>query len=195
MATTQRDRIEKLARGVPDKIGRARRVYLEEPSYCLGRHRDVEFAVKTIVSEGLNVPYRSLVIAGSAQLGFSPHKGTDFTKGVSDLDLAITHPPLFQKLMEVCIVETNAFSDHQKFSTRGGKPAATELQEYIVKKGMIRIELMPLCSTVQKIESVLARASAASNGIFREVNLACFLNESLFCRKQTRSLQLVVDRI
>ncbi|MNU68210.1 hypothetical protein D3C71_575710 [compost metagenome] len=195
MSTSQRERIEKLARGVPDPVARARRVYLEEPSFCLGRNRDIEFAVKSIVAEGLKVPYRSVAIAGSAQLGFSPHKGTDFTRGVSDLDLAILHPPLFQSLMELCISETKAFTDLQKFSTRGGQKSADELRDYIVTKGMIRVDLMPLCKRVQEIEAVLARASAASGGAFSDVNLAAFLSEALFCRKQNSGLRLILDRI
>lgn len=191
----RRSHVEKLIQPYTDPIARVTRVYLEEPSYCLGRQRDIEFEIKRLVSQGLDVPYKSIAIAGSAQLGFSPHKGTPFTRGKSDLDLAIIDAKLFQSLMEMCISVTRAFSDFQAFTTRGGDQAASELQAYIIRRGMIRIELMPLCNRVVEIERILARASAAGKGAFSDVNLAVYMSERLFCWKQDSGLKLVSTRI
>ena len=193
--TSQRDRIESLARTYTDPVARATRIYLEEPSFCLGRRRDVEFGIKSVVAAGIGVPYRSIAIAGSAQLGFSPHKGTAFTKGESDMDLAAIDGRLFQELMETAINETRAFSDLQKFTSRGGESAAASLKTYITNKGMIRIDLMPLCPIVVKVEQVLARASAVGKDAFSSINLAVYMSESLFCWKQNSGLRRIVTRI
>lgn len=191
----QRIRIEKLAHAYSDPVARVTRIYLEEPSFCLGRQRDIEFEIKRIVASGLGVSYRSIAIAGSAQLGFSPHKGTIFTRGESDLDLAIIDVQLFQDLMETCISETRAFSDLQKFTNRGGEEAAGKLKQYITHKGMIPIYLMPLCQKVVRIEQLLSRAAAAGKGAFSSVNLAVYMSESLFCWKQNSGLKTLISRI
>lgn len=191
----QRARIEKLAASIEDPVSRVTRIYLEEPSFCLGRNRDLEFSIKRYVARGLGVPYRTLAIAGSAQLGFSPHKGTSFRKGESDLDLAVIDTMLFRDLMEVCISETGSFSNLTKFTGRGGEKSAQMLREYISTKGIIPISLMPLCERVTRIEQILAQASKIGRGAFSDVNLAAYMSEAAFCWKQNSGLQLVVSRI
>lgn len=193
--TNQREHIERLARSFSDPVKRAQRIYLEEPSFCLGRDRSLEYEIKQIVASGLGVPYRSVAIAGSAQLGFSPHKDRPFSKGISDLDLAIIDGPFFQKMFELCIQETLAFSNLSSFTLRGGAGTAEILRDQLLRRGMILVRNMPLCKQVVHIEQILARASRAGKGAFKEVNLAAYMSETLFCWKQNSALQRVITRI
>lgn len=178
-----------MARAHDDPVARATRVYLEEPSFCLGRNRDIEFVIKTSVAKGLGVSYRSIVIAGSAQLGFSPYTGRPFAKGESDLDLAIIDARLFGVMLELCINVTKAFTQ------RGGIEAAERLRDYITRRGMIMVKNMPACKWVVQAERVLAQASATGANAFSEVNLAVYMSESLFAWKQHSGLNHLLTRI
>ena len=51
------------------------------------------------IAEGLHVSFHEVFITGSAKLGFSPHKGTEFSYD-SDIDIAIISPALFESIMK-----------------------------------------------------------------------------------------------
>lgn len=187
--------IKALAENHGDPVRRAQRLYLEEPSFCLGRQRDLEFSLKRDTAEYLGVSYRSVVFAGSAQLGFSPAKGTDFRLGESDLDLAAIDGTLFQELLEHCINNTRSFSDLRGFTQRGGQSSADRLREYITRRGMIPISYLPSSDRVQRIEQFLSSLSERCYGIFGGVTLAVYMSEAMFCWKQDSGIRQLLMRL
>ena len=82
-----------------------------------------------------------------------------------------------------------------KFTLRGGSETADRLKDQLLRRGMILIKNMPLCNQVVQIEQVLARASRTGKGAFKEVNLAVYMSETLFCWKQNSAIQRIVTRI
>src|SRR4051812_39519015 len=101
--------------GQNDVISQVRRAYFDRPSYALSDKHDVEFEIKKRVANRYSIPFRSVVFAGSAQLGFSPQQDTLFRPGGSDLDIACIDAGLYQRVWQVIIRRTRAFNDLSGF--------------------------------------------------------------------------------
>ena len=67
------------------------------PHIFQGRE-DEFYEFRKKIADGLHVSFHEVFITGSAKLGFSPHKGTDFSYD-SDIDVAIISPSLFESVM------------------------------------------------------------------------------------------------
>ncbi len=61
-----------------DRLQRARRLFIEERACALAQHRNVEYDIKSEISDFFRVDYSSVSFTGSAQLGFSILKEREF---------------------------------------------------------------------------------------------------------------------
>lgn len=68
------------------------------PCVFLGRESEF-YEFRKRIAEELGVSFHEVFITGSAKLGFSPHKRTEFSYE-SDVDVAIVSPTLFDKVMK-----------------------------------------------------------------------------------------------
>ena len=160
---------------------------MEERAAALTQQREVEYLVKKQVSSFFGIGYTEVAFAGSAQLGFSVHKNRLFRRGMSDLDVALVSPALFQQAWMNVIDATSAFTDETKFS--GLNSAEIEaFKSAILRRGMIRVELMPkseLSIAWRSFEDQVGRRYAAH---FKSISFAIYLNEYAFCWKQDSAI-------
>ena len=110
-----RDALRTVLSGHNDVVSRARRAYFDRPSYALSDKHDVEFEIKSQIANRFEIPFRSVVFSGSAQLGFSPQQDTLFRPGGSDLDIACIDANLYQKVWQIVIARTRGFKDKSVF--------------------------------------------------------------------------------
>lgn len=183
-----KEKLRTLGRRYVDRLERARRIYIEERAAVLGQHRDVEYEIKSRIAKHYGIPYRAVCFAGSAQLGFSINKDRLFVPAASDLDVACVDLGLFERAWTDAVSVTRAFTDETKFS--GLEPKEIQLfKESILRRGMIRVELMPRSDQSNKwrrFEESLSRSFAQH---FGKISCAIYMSEYAFCWKQDTTLQ------
>lgn len=186
-----KEKLRKLASTYPDRFRRSRRIFIEERCAALSNDREAEYEVKEKVSSEFGIKYSEVAFTGSAQIGFSPHKDREFIRAESDLDVACISPELFQKAWINVLETTRAFSDETKF------PAMTPEQidyfkQCILKRGMIRIETMPLSGLSQSWKDAETRITRNFSKIFGKVSVAIYMNEYAFCWKQDSAISSIL---
>lgn len=175
----------------PDREKRARRIFIEDRAEVLREKREVEFDIKSDVSEYFSIPYTAVAFCGSAQLGFSVHKNKVFDPSTSDLDVACISVDLFQKAWRDVVKTTKSFNDLTPF---GRLPPANidGFKEQILNRGMINVSKMPISNLSRSwimYQDQLSRKYAAS---FQSISFAVYMNEYAFCWKQDSALSDLV---
>lgn len=176
-----------IARRYPDREQRARRLFMEErgAAFCMDRER--EFGLKTEIAGFFDVPYSAVGFCGSAQIGFSVHKDRLFQPAISDLDAVCVSPDLFQRAWVDVITSTSAFKDDTVFGRRKADEIA-RFKDQILRRGMIRIEMMPDSSLSRAWKSFQTGLSLANTDLFKKVTVTVYINEYAFCWKQDSAL-------
>jgi hypothetical protein len=170
-----------------DREQRARRLFIEERAASLQKERDREFSIKTEISAFFNVAYSAVSFCGSAQIGFSIHKDKLFEPCVSDLDVACIDVELFQRAWIDVVSTTRAFTDLTTFGSRDPK-YIEYFKQQIHKRGMIVVDAMPQSALSQSWSQFQGRLSRKHTAIFKNINVAIYMNEYAFCWKQTAGL-------
>ncbi|WP_089680897.1 hypothetical protein [Halomonas shengliensis] len=75
-----------------------RKWVLHGTPYIFHAREEELYEFRKKIACGLHVSFHEIFITGSAKLGFSPHKGTEFSYD-SDVDIAIISPSLFESMM------------------------------------------------------------------------------------------------
>jgi hypothetical protein len=166
-----------------DRQERARRLFIEERPASLRSERDREFAIKTDISTFFGIAYSSVSFCGSAQIGFSVHKDRLFAPATSDLDVACVDVQLFQRAWVDVISTTRAFTDLTPFGTAGHERIDL-LKSQILKRGMIRVDVMPQSALSRAWSQFQGQLSRRHTVVFRKISLAIYMNEYAFCWKQ-----------
>jgi hypothetical protein len=175
-----------------DREQRARRLFVQERAASLHHERDREFEIRTDVSQFFNIAFSSVNFCGSAQLGFSIHKNRLFQPAVSDLDVACVDVNLFQKAWIDVITTTRAFTDLTPFGTRG-VDKITLFKEQILKRGMIKVDIMPQSDLSRSWSQFEGEISRRHTVMFKRVTLAIYMNEYAFCWKQDSALSQLIN--
>lgn len=188
-----RQTIIELARKYPAPLDRARRIFLEEPSFALEGKRELEFEIKTIISDHYSVPFRAVVFCGSGHLGFSPHKDSAFKPSISDLDVAVVNTEVFQRIWMMIISATRAFTDLRGFQIHT-RPAETanKVREMMVKRGLFHLDQMPRCDYFDSERKFFDALSVKHRSMFSRVSVSFYMNEYAFCWKQNSSIQEIL---
>lgn len=196
MTVERREYIRRLSAMDKEPLRRAQRIFLEEPSFAIAGKKDCEFDIKESVSTYFSVPFRSIAFCGSAHLGFSPHKGTEFKPGDSDLDVAIIDGNAFQSAWMSLVEATKAFTDLSKFPVRkkNDVDVPTEVREMISKRGLLHLDNMPTCKRFDKDRNFLDSLSKRYNVMFSSVKVSFYLSEYAFCWKQNSAVQGMVRK-
>lgn len=179
--------IRQIGNRFPDRESRARRLFMTERPAALHRQEDREFKIKTEVSKFFEIPYAGVAFCGSGQLGLSVHKNTLFKPGQSDLDVACISTELFQKAWMDIIASTRAFTDLSVFSYNDDNLVCL-LQDQIVRRGMIRIEVMPKSLLSSEWKNFQSELSTEHTDLFQKITIAIYINEYAFCWKQDSAL-------
>ena len=171
----------------PDREERARRLFITEVPASLSWQRDVEFSIKTSISQFMSIPYTAVSFCGSAQLGFSIHKNKLFEPGKSDLDAACINAELFQRAWVDVVRSTRGFTDLTPFGHMS-REKIDAFRDQVAKRAMIRVDAMPLSPLSQEWRSFQNRLSRRHHGRFQRISLAIYMNEYAFCWKQDSAI-------
>lgn len=167
----------------PNREERARRLFLTKSPVSLQDDQDREFRIKSDISRFFSIPYSSVSFCGSAQLGFSVHKDTLFEPRRSDLDVACIDPYLFQQAWADVIDVTRAFTDLTPFARRP-RDQIENFRDQIVRRGMIRVDAMPISSMSRNWAVFQDSVSREHSSYFKRISFAVYINEYAFCWKQ-----------
>ncbi|PCI42410.1 MAG: hypothetical protein COB46_00020 [Rhodospirillaceae bacterium] len=118
----------------PSKI--ARKLYLSYPTFAFIDNEDLEFEIKDAISSKLAIPITSIQVAGSAKIGLSLHKKTDFDPSFSDLDIAIIDNNLFNAYLETAYRNSRGYSDGTKFKNQNNPPGFSIFKTILKNKGI-----------------------------------------------------------
>lgn len=183
--------VREIGKKYPDREERARRIFITETPASLARQRDREFSIKSSISQFMSIPYTAVSFCGSAQLGFSVHKNRLFQTGVSDLDAACIDVGLFQKAWMDIVKATRGFSDLTPFG-HTSRQKIELFRDQIVKRGMIRIDAMPLSELSSDWVAFQNAISRNHHSEFQKISIAIYLNEYAFCWKQDSVLREIL---
>lgn len=188
--TMSQKKFQDLAKLRSNVLERGYRLYFDEPSFSYRQKREIEFAIKMQLSEYFDTSFRSIAIAGSSHLGFSPYKGTDFTPGTSDLDIAIIDAELFQRIWRKVAHASRGFTDNTCFRNFSNAEEASELlRERMSRRAMILSDGLPLSPEINKDRDFLNRLGQKYREMFASISVAFYINEYAFSWKQNSAIQ------
>lgn len=166
----------------------ARKVFLTYPTKAFVGDEERQFEILNEISEYFKVSITCIQVAGSAKLGHSIHKNTDFTLGTSDLDLAIIDRGLFTKYLEIGLELSNGHSDGTSFSTYNGSSNKTQYVRYLAR-GIFRPDLMPTGVEKANWRNFFGTLSAKHIDIFKSISGAIYLSQGCFENKQRSTIK------
>jgi hypothetical protein len=190
---SRRENLRSIASQYRSPEDRARRIFLEEPSFALEGKKDVEFQIKTSISRQYQIPYRSVLFCGSAHLGFSAIKDRDFVPGSSDLDVAIVHMDVFQERWRALVETTKAFTDLMSFHIhKRPNDKALLVRDLMVKRGLLHLHDMPSCPVFNGDRKFFDRLSVQNRTMFGNISVSFYMSEYAFCWKQASSISAMI---
>jgi len=157
----------------------ARRLFLYDFTSVFTDQQDRGFSILNTVCEYFRLPFSAVKVAGSAQTGHSYFSDRDFSPGVSDLDLAIISPTLFQHYCQEIYWATHSYSDLSKFPRKEGVSVAQEFRNYL-SAGFFRPDLMPDLQLKTDWFSFFNRLSNKHTDLFHDINAGIYLSEVFF---------------
>ena len=180
-------------KAIIDCIGRgdsgeqvAMRLMVLSPTFAFEGKEDIGFEITESVADFFNVSVRSVHVCGSAKLGFSPHKGTEFIIGSSDLDLAVIDENCFTRYVDEVISVTKQYRKRTGFQ-RGDNNSYNSFVAYLAK-GIFRPDLMPYCDTRRKWLEFFGSMSIKYSQLFESISAAIYLSDQAFRMKQSTSI-------
>lgn len=165
----------------------ARKIFLTFPTFAFQDKEDIQFDILNEISLHFSIPITSVHIAGSAKVGRSYHKNTDFTCERSDLDVVIIDNNIFCRLLEVSHKATKGLKDATKFSSRDANTGLDFFNSYILK-GIIFPKNMPTIKEREAILKFFNDLSVKYRKHFKDINVAFYLSTYFFERKQLTTI-------
>lgn len=161
----------------------SRKIYTTYPTYAFNGDYDIQFEILNAIATEFNVPITAIQVAGSSKTGINFLKDSSFTKGSSDLDIAIVDSLLFQKYCEIVLKETYGFRDLSNFS-RGD---ASSYSKYIAK-GFFRPDFMPTCEAKKEWKNFFNKLSVKYIDLFSDINAGIYFSQTFFELKQSSNI-------
>lgn len=141
------------------------------------------------VADFFAVSPRSMQLCGSAKLGFSTLKNTDFVVGRSDLDIAILDSNCFCKYLEIVAMETDDLQNTTLFSDSD----AIRRYKSLLTRGIIRSEILPSIKAKINWDRFFNDLSIRNSAIFSKISAALYLSDQSFVRKQAAAFRPILD--
>jgi hypothetical protein len=161
-----------------------KKVYLTYPTKSFIGYEEEQFEILNKVSLQFSIPITCIHAAGSAKVGRSFHKNKDFEPGVSDLDLAIINPELYNRYMEIVFEQTKGYSNLTQFPRRDGRAVNTEYVRYL-SKGIFRPDLMPYSPERADWLNFFSSLSKNYTHLFNSINACIYMSQGFFYCKTT----------
>jgi hypothetical protein len=167
----------------------ARKVFLSYPTRVFVGREELQYEILNEVAKFFGVPFTSVQVAGSAKLGYSVFKKTDFVAGSSDLDLAVIDTQLFARYFDLVFNMTDGYSDGSKFPIRDGKSTEKSYRRYIAL-GLFRPDLMPTGEARSAWQNFFGQLSTKHHGHFESISAGIYISQSCFEQKQRSAIRL-----
>jgi hypothetical protein len=190
-------RVKALAKPYSDnKIQMLRRVYCDQRSFELPEKHRVEFEIKEKVADYYGIDFNSVLICGSAHLGFSPVKETIFEIGYSDIDIAIVDCNLFQLIWSRIIEDTHSFTYQHLFPPGPKRCSGAEfMQTMIAKRGLIHGHILPYTASFDTHRELTAELTKSYSKYFSKVSFGFYMNEIAFHLKQLSAIKGIFQHV
>jgi hypothetical protein len=98
----------------------SRSLFLYDFNQTFSGDPDRGFSILNQVSENFHIPFSEIQVCGLSQVGYSYFSSRDFTPQLSDLDIALVSPRLFQQFSEWTFWTTRRYTDLTGFQIRNG---------------------------------------------------------------------------
>jgi hypothetical protein len=167
-----------------------RRLYSVELPFAFENRRAEFFEIVNRCSNTLGVSVFDVRVAGSAQTGYSFHSDRPFNPNLSDLDLAVVNRDYFEKLLraaqKVALPNANSAERPRQnlFPTFKNVNVYHRFLENAAMYGFILPHYLPDCDTKRDIIRLSKQLSSAYSGMFKDVNIAFYISQFFFERKQ-----------
>lgn len=161
-----------------------RNFYILRPSCTFTYKYDYAEKIMEEVAEYFSIPLNCILVCGSAQLGFSLSKNTNFSPGGSDLDLAIIDSGLYVKYFDDLLKITNNYNKTNLFVSDEIKSNYLSF----VSKGIINPKYMPNCALKRELKNFFSSVSTKYRDYYASVSVCFYLSEYSFQRKQQSAL-------
>lgn len=159
-----------------------RSYYLVYPTCAFEGAYRIADEILNEVSNFFSIPVNDILVCGSAKLGISPIKQTAFTKGKSDLDLAILNKKCYFEIFDEILEETRNYSKKHLFGNK--------YNQYIssVSKGMINYKFLPNSKRKKDLNTFFNELSIKHRGFFSNISCCFYASEYSFKQKQIHGL-------
>lgn len=127
-----------------------RRKVIHGSPFVFNGDDDAFYFFRKRISNQYSVPFHEIYIVGSAKLGFSPHKGTDFDLD-SDIDVAIVSEKLFDEIMESIRTYQMELRKAKNSITERELNLYHDFLEYVAM-GWIRPDKLPLSFQIRELK-------------------------------------------
>lgn len=164
----------------------AMRMLVLSPTVAFEGCEDIGFSITESIAEFFSVSVRSVHVCGSAKLGFSPVKKTPFSRGESDLDVAIIDHDCFNRYVGEVIVATNQYRDRRGFARKHGAVGST-YDSFVecLAKGIFRPDMMPYCDARKSWMEFFRKLSLDHSSVFSKISAGIYLSDVAFRLKQS----------
>jgi len=169
----------------------AMRLLILSPTVAFDGLEEREFEIIERISQFFGVSIRSVHACGSAKLGFSPRRGSEFVFGESDFDVSIIDPDCFTWYVGEVIRETRQYQDRSSFESTARYKSFVEY----LAKGMFRPDFMPNIPAKMKWMQFFDEISRLNQDLFQKVTATIYLSDSAFGIKQAKSIDDFVQGV
>jgi hypothetical protein len=166
----------------------AMRLLVLSPTHAFEGREEVGFSIIEEAARFFDVSVRAVHACGSAKLGFSPVKGSEFVIAESDLDLAIIDGHCFNRYLGQVIEATNQYRDLTGF--RRGPSGDSPYNSFVkyLAKGIFRPDFMPMCRARSEWFSFLQDLSKKHSSVFGKISAGLYLSDQAFQLRQSEAL-------
>lgn len=167
-----------------------RRLYLTEPPSALMVQQNIYFDICDTLSKFFHVAIYQIRIAGSAQTGCSFHNNRDFRPGKSDCDVAVISSEVFERhlraVQQVALPNADVLDrpDRTVFPSKERVSYYHEFVQNVTFYGLLMPYQMPFCEEKRELSRVTSRLSEKYAELFSDINVAIYLSQDFFERKQ-----------
>lgn len=169
-----------------------RKVYLTFPTKAFIGFEDQQYEVLNEIAQYFNVPITAVQVTGSAKIGRSLHKKTEFIAGKSDLDVAIIDAGLFLWNMELVLRVSKGYSDRASFPLKRGQSTQEEYIQYL-SKGIFRPDLMPTCPERAQLGNFFGLLSNKHTNLFSKISAVIYISQKCFEIKQRSAVKVHIE--
>ena len=166
----------------------AMRLLVLAPTHAFEGREEVGFAIVEEVADFFGISVRAVHACGSAKLGFSPLKGTDFVLAKSDLDLAIIDGHCFNRHLGNVIETTNQYRDRTGFRRSGDGVSAYDSFIRYIAMGIFRPDFMPTCAAKAAWFDFFRDLSRQHASIFGKISAGLYLSDQAFQLRQAKGI-------